>query len=163
MYTRVYFNYFQYIRTRGMNTIIDGTESLFKTCPMCNKTWESMDAFLADPHLRFNGYQPNFGELEQGIFFFTHDSELCGSTIGLRVTTFAPLYAGPRHTSSKQLSNDCPRYCLDSRNLKRCNAHCENAFAREIAQIIKHKMSTLAKSKLCVHGAKTVPGVLELR
>jgi len=122
-----------------------------------------MDVFLDDPHLTFNGYQPNLGEQEQGIFFFTHNIKLCGSTIGLRVISFAPIYSGPRHTSSKQFSNDCPRYCLDSRNLKRCNAPCENAFAREISQIIKDRMNQQAKPDPCVHSGKTVPGVLEFR
>lgn len=146
-----------------MSTIIDDNESFFKTCPMCKTTWDNMDVFLSDPHLSFNGYQPNFGQLEQGIFFFTHDTEECGSTIGLSVFTFAPLYSGPKHTRSKQLSKDCPRYCLDKNNLNRCSAQCENAFAREISQIIKDKMNNPTKTGLCVHDFKTIPGVLEIR
>ncbi|BHH84878.1 hypothetical protein [Desulforhopalus sp. 52FAK] len=145
------------------STSIIDTKPLFKTCSMCKTIWDNMDVFLSDPHLSFNGYQPNFGQLEQGIFFFTHNTDECGSTIGLSVRTFAPLYTGPRHTSSKQLSKDCPRYCLDKNNLKRCDAHCENAYAREISQIIKNKMNNPRKTNICVHDLKTVPGVLELR
>ena len=100
-----------------------------------------MNTFLTDPHLSFNGYQTNFGNLNEGIFFFTHNVDNCGSTMGLKVRNFTSLYSGPRYTTSKQLSSDCPRYCLDKGNLDRCSAKCENAFARELSQIIKDIMT----------------------
>jgi len=142
-----------------MSSIIDLGGTRFKSCPMCKTDWNSMESFLADPQLVFNGYQPNFGVLEQGIFFFTHDTEHCGSTMALKVQSFASLYNGPKYTKSKQLSADCPRYCLDEKNLKRCNAHCENAFAREIAQLIKQRMAP----QLQTARGRKVPGALELR
>lgn len=111
----------------------------FKTCPMCNTTWKSMESFLADPHLFFNGYQANFGVLYEGLLFFTHNTATCGSTMGLKVDTFISLYSGKLYEGNMQLSKGCPRYCLDRTNLDRCNAHCENAFAREISQIIKDR------------------------
>ena len=119
---------------------------LFKTCSMCNSQWNSIDSFLADPSLSFNGYQANFGILDEGIFFFTHNMEECGSTLGIKVRAFGTLFSGKKYSKSKQLSAECPRYCLDPKNLGRCSAECENAFAREISQIIrdrtaKHKIT----------------------
>jgi hypothetical protein len=112
---------------------------LFKTCSMCDAHWDSIDSFLADRSLSFNGYQANFGMLDEGIFFFTHNKEKCGSTLGIKVWAFASLFSGIKYSQSKQLSAECPRYCLDQKNLGRCSAECENAFAREISQIIKDK------------------------
>lgn len=123
-----------------MSTTYD-IDLIFKTCPMCESRWKSMDSFLADPFIVFNGYQANFGMLNEGIFFFTHETEECGSTMGIKVRIFASLFTGKKYTGSKALSNDCPGYCLDLKNLDRCSAQCENAFAREISQLIKDRQT----------------------
>ena len=59
-------------------------ENIFKTCPMCAKKWGCRDTFLNDPELNFNGYQANFGPIEYGLFYFTHESAACGSTMALK-------------------------------------------------------------------------------
>lgn len=138
-----------------MGTMIAANESHFKTCPMCKSTWRSMDSFLDDPHLSFNGYQSNFDVLEEGIYFFTHNTQECGSTMGLRVGDFFSLYSGPKYPESKQLSRDCPRYCLDKNNLNRCSAECANAFAREICQVIKERLANHAA--IALHSSKLKP------
>lgn len=119
----------------------DQKNQLFKSCTMCITTWESLDSFLTDPHLSFIGYQANFGVLDEGLFLFNHNTATCGSTMGIKVRTFVSLFNGKKYTDSKALSEDCPRHCLDQANLERCNATCENAFAREIAQIIQDRMA----------------------
>lgn len=146
-----------------MSSVITAVRTCFKACPMCKTEWDSMDSFLADPHLIFNGYQPNFGNLDQGIFFFTHDEEHCGTTMALKVETFASLYTGPRHPKSKRLSHDCPGYCLDKTNLKPCSAQCANAYAREIAQKIKERMAFYRGIQCHKSSAKIVPAVIKLR
>lgn len=108
----------------------------FKTCPMCATHWTSQGAFLDDPTIHFNGYQANFGIMDQGLFYFTHQTDECGSTMVIRVEAFLSLYNGPRYSEDKQLSKECPRFCLDRNQLKRCQAHCRHAFIREVAQII---------------------------
>ena len=108
----------------------------FKICPMCEKHWVSRDTFLDDTSLIFNGYQANFGVVEQGLFYFTHNIEACGSTMVIRAEAFLSLYKGKRYTENKHLSSDCPRYCLKKDQLKRCEAFCQYAFVREISQII---------------------------
>jgi len=103
---------------------------------MCRKSWISRDAFLVDPALIFNGYQADFGVLEQGLFYFTHETNNCGSTMALKAEAFLSLYTGKRYTESKQLSKECPQYCLERNQLKRCQAQCQYAFVREVTQII---------------------------
>ena len=100
-----------------------------------------MEDFFADPALSFNGYQANFGMLDEGIFFFTHDTQTCGSTMGIKVRTFVSLFSGKKYSGSKALSKDCPRLCLDQSNLDPCDAQCENAFAREISRIIQDRIA----------------------
>jgi len=124
-----------------MRTTFDSDTS-FKTCPMCNTEWQSMEEFLADPTLSFNGYQANLGLLDEGIFFFTHDTKACGSTMGSKVRTFVSLFSGKKYSGSKALSKKCPRYCFDQSNLERCDAQCENAFAREISHIIQDRIAS---------------------
>lgn len=124
------------------------SNTLFKACPMCNAKWESMEEFFADPTISFNGYQANFSILDEGIFFFTHETEACGSTMGIKVSKFVPLFNGKKYAGSKALSKDCPRFCLDQKNLRSCDAQCKNAFAREIAQIIKDRIITRKEARI---------------
>ncbi len=122
----------------------------FKACPMCDTNWESMEEFFADQTLSFNGYQANFGMLDEGIFFFTHDTQTCGSTMGIKVRSFVSLFSGKKYSGSKALSKDCPRYCLDQSNLGPCEAHCENTFAREIAHIIQNRIASCKEAKITI-------------
>ncbi len=112
---------------------------IFKTCPMCSKNWTSRDIFLDDPELRFNGYQANFGIMDQGLFYFTHENSACGSTMILKAEMFLSLYNGTKYDKNKSLSDDCPKLCLDRNKLDRCPSHCEFAFVREVSQIIKDR------------------------
>jgi len=130
-----------------MSTTYDNVTS-FKACPMCDTKWESMEEFFADHSLSFNGYQANFGMLDEGIFFFTHNIETCGSTMGIKVKTFVSLFSGEKYTGSKALSKDCPGYCLDQSNLERCDAQCENAFAREISHIIQDRIASGKEARI---------------
>jgi hypothetical protein len=114
----------------------DLQELPFKICPMCEKHWTSRDAFLDDLTLFFNGYQANFGAMEQGLFYFTHKTTGCGSTMVIKAEAFLSLYSGKRYKKDQQLSKQCPRYCLERSQLKRCQVHCQHAFVREVTQII---------------------------
>ena len=113
-----------------------GSESSFKRCPGCFTFWESRDDFLADPSLELNGYKADFQKLEYGLFFFTHKIDNCCSTMALEARDFIDLYSGNIYPERKTLSEECPRYCIDGKQLSRCDALCECAFVREIIQII---------------------------
>jgi hypothetical protein len=114
----------------------------FKICPMCGKSWPSREAFLADCSLLYNGYQPDFGLFDQGLFYFTHEQPGCGSTMVLRAEAFISLYQGPHYAESRQGKEECPGYCLDRSKLQRCEAHCRHAFVREVSQLILDREKT---------------------
>ncbi|MBI5558683.1 MAG: hypothetical protein HY885_13710 [Deltaproteobacteria bacterium] len=106
---------------------------IFKKCTACSAIWPLQADFLADPSLSLLGYQVSFKELETGFFLFSH---ACRNTIGLRVKQFQNLYDGVIFTEKLTGSRECPGYCLNMKELKRCPSHCECAYVREIMQII---------------------------
>ncbi len=108
---------------------------------MCAEKWSSRDSFLSDPQLTFNGYQANFGAIEQGLFYFTHHKPGCGSTMALKVETFLSLFNGKKYSDNKMLSEECSGLCHNRARLDRCPAHCEFAFVREVSQIIKDRLN----------------------
>jgi len=103
---------------------------------MCKKQWATRDDFLDDATLIFNGYQADLGILEEGLFFFTHNTEPCGTTMAIIAQDFVSLYVGERYSENKQGTEECPQYCLDKSNLNRCQVYCRNAFVREVSQMI---------------------------
>ena len=115
-------------------------QSNFKSCPSCDRAWQSREEFLADNSLELVGYQVHFKNLEQGLFLFNHAS--CKSTISVKSGTFANLYDGPIFTKSKTGTEDCPDHCLFKTNLEACPAECECNYVREVMQIIKDWQKT---------------------
>jgi hypothetical protein len=116
-------------------------EVIFKKCPMCRKIWGNRDVFLADDSLELEGYGADFEKLEKGLFYFTHRVPGCFSTMALEAREFISLYTGEKYPDSKMGGDECPRICLDKTKLDRCPAFCENAFVREIIQIIRERQS----------------------
>lgn len=98
--------------------------------------------------MHFNGYQTNFDIIELGLFVFTHESAVCGSTIALKAELFLSLFNGKKYQGNKRLSKECSGKCFDRQELDRCPAPCEYAFVREISQIIKDRSEKPVKS-LC--------------
>lgn len=117
---------------------------VFKVCPMCAFTWEDRAAFLADRTLYYNGYQADFEEEEKGLFYFTHRTAACGSTMTIEAKHFLSLYSGAHYEHTRRLSEKCPRYCLESSELRRCPTDCRHAFVREISQILLDRHSATA-------------------
>lgn len=116
-------------------------EPIFKTCPMCKKEWKSREIFLDDQELIFIGYQANLGLPEEGLFYFTHEIEECGSTMAIKVEYFLTLYTGERYTEDKKHADDCRGYCLNREELRRCDARCRYAYVREISHVIMDRMT----------------------
>lgn len=114
---------------------------IFKKCPMCTFEWKTRDEFLDDNSLKLNGYQVDLDELEWSLFLFTHFQENCFSTMAIRAKDFLSLYSGKKYAERRTGKEDCPGYCLDKKQLNRCDAFCECAFNREVMQIIKSRQS----------------------
>lgn len=110
---------------------------IFKQCPCCSHIWSTREDFLSDPYSELIGYQVNFKKLERGMFLFNHTTDQCKTTMAIVVEEFRDLYTGKYYTGSKALTESCPRYCLDEKQLSRCDAFCECAYVREIIEIIK--------------------------
>ena len=127
-------------------------KDIFKACPMCDKKWWSRDAFLDDPDLVFNGYQANFGRIEEGLFYFTHATGRCGSTMALESGHFLSLYSGNRYNEIKMYSKECSGYCLNRHELRRCEAHCAYASMREVSQMIWDLMKRKAAAQATFKG-----------
>lgn len=120
----------------------------FKQCPMCEKEWSSREVFLADIDVHFNGYQPNFGLLDEGLFYFTHERKDCGSTMLLAAGQFLSLYSGKKYEGSMWQTTECSGLCLDKSRLERCDVPCKNAIVREVTQLIKDRFQQTASSPL---------------
>ena len=113
--------------------------AIFKKCPGCAHVWEHRDDFLNDSSLRLNGYKADRKQLEYGLYFFTHHVEGCCSTMAFEVHDFLDLYSGVRYHEDKSMADECPRLCEDEKQLSRCDALCECAFAREIMHLVRHR------------------------
>ncbi|WP_419660102.1 hypothetical protein Dvar_04470 [Desulfosarcina variabilis str. Montpellier] len=113
----------------------------FKKCPMCSTVWETREDFLSDDSLEINGYGADFRALEKSLFYFTHKKEGCFSTMAIKAEKFLSLYSGRKYSERRTGEEGCPGYCLDKKQLNRCDAFCECAFNREIIQIIKRRTS----------------------
>jgi len=111
----------------------------FKTCPRCSFSWDSRKAFLADPKLELKRYKADLKAPQYGMFFFTHQTASCSSTITMLVNDFRSLYPGKISPKNKAFSEDCPGYCLEETQLARCDVSCQCAFARDIVQILLGK------------------------
>ncbi len=113
------------------------SDTPFKACPCCTTVWQNRGDFLADITLEMNGYAPDFDNLLEGLFFFTHHVAGCFSTMTLKAKTFADLYTGEKYLEDKRGEADCPRYCFIKEELRRCEELCECAYVREILEIIQ--------------------------
>ncbi|HEX7342861.1 MAG TPA: hypothetical protein VF398_01260 [bacterium] len=111
----------------------------FHRCTCCSQVWFDRSDFLLDGDLMLNGYQADFDDLELGWLFFTHLRPVCNSTIAVPVRQFTDLHDGPIYSERKISSDECPGYCLEKDNLRRCEVNCECAFVREILQVIKER------------------------
>lgn len=103
---------------------------VFGWCSGCGHRWSTREAMLADPEVALMGYAVNFEALGEGLFLFSH--EVCRSTVGLEVAAFLDLHEGPVHTQLLRGSDECPRFCLNERELSPCKAPCQCAFVRDV-------------------------------
>jgi hypothetical protein len=121
----------------------------FKTCPCCNTVWPTRTDFLADQSLEINGYAPDFDNLLEGLFFFTHHVSGCFSTMTLKAKSFSDLYTGKKHKEHKTGDEDCPRLCFEKEELRRCDELCECAYVREIIAVVReHPKGFMAEQVL---------------
>jgi len=100
-------------------------------------TWNDRDIFLRDGSLELNGYQVNFNNLGEGLFFFTHNIEGCYSTMAIEAREFLDISKRVPIPGGRASQDDCPGYCLNREVLKRCEVDCECAHVRDVMNKIK--------------------------
>ena len=122
-------------------------ESTFKVCPGCGRIWPTRASFLADANLELNGYQADFGLLEDGLFCITHTLPHCLSTLAITAREFTDLCTAPRFEERRSNTDECPRLCFDPKELSRCPAHCECAFVRELLNIVRERLDEARQEK----------------
>lgn len=110
----------------------------FKTCTSCRQSWADRAEFLSDPEVHALGYQANFGDLEAGIFLFSHDLEQCQTTLAIETREFTDMHQGPVFRERLTGTAKCPGYCLREKSLDPCYNHCECAYVRDVLQHVKN-------------------------
>lgn len=122
----------------------------FEVCTLCQHDWDTLDDFLHDNSLDFNGYQANFKRPGKGIFFFTHLKDDCKSTISVNANNFYPVLEG--EVSEREFAihgQNCPGFCADKSNLNDCkNEICPGSFIRNLIGILKVKLEK--SCKICI-------------
>jgi hypothetical protein len=108
----------------------------FKICTSCHQPWKTREDFLADPELELAGYQVDFEDLEGGLFYFSHLTKGCGTTLAIPVQKFTGLSNRPILTSRGECPGGCPNFCLRRESLDPCPVACECVWVREIMQVI---------------------------
>jgi hypothetical protein len=119
------------------------TSTVFKNCPICKKSWACREDFLSDQQLDLDGYQADFENLDEGLFFFTHNQNSCHTTMSIQVRRFLDLYNGPRYKERKTGGPECPGFCRTITNLEYCTAKCECSYVREILYQIRKRLGAL--------------------
>lgn len=110
----------------------------FKRCTCCDYRWENEMDLIRDRNLFVNGYQASFENSLEGLFFFTHDVEGCGTTIAIRAGDFYQLYDGPEHIVNMAHTGRCFGYCLSGDDQGECPNPCEMCWARDILKILRN-------------------------
>ncbi|MDD3276494.1 MAG: hypothetical protein PHP93_05535 [Kiritimatiellales bacterium] len=111
----------------------------FKTCPNCKTVWETLNVFLNDPFIEFAGYQVNFEDLKGGLFYFSHTTTECGTTLALPVGKFTALSDRPMLASKGRQPDGCPNLCVRQKSLDPCPVECECIWVREIIQTLHER------------------------
>ena len=109
----------------------------FKVCTNCHKAWQTMEEFLSDSELRLEGYQVNFGDLNAGLFLFTHRSEDCGSTIAIPAGRFTQMHDGEIFEENMFGKAGCDKSCLHTGVVDSCKAKCECAYVRDVLEKVR--------------------------
>lgn len=119
---------------------------LFKECPNCRHLWRDRESFLSDPGLHLIGYQVNYGELNAGLFLFSHDIPACGTSLAVKAGKFTDMHKGPIFESRLADTDSCAGHCLHVSDLSPCPEKCECAYVRDVLQEVKKRLNQARRS-----------------
>jgi len=112
---------------------------IFKKCSCCGTAWETLNDLIRDEQVQIIGYQAAFSDSYEGLFFFSHRTAECGTTIALPVSCFARLYKGPEFTVNLGNSDKCSGLCKSVHDLGECTNECEMRRARDIIAVLESR------------------------
>lgn len=112
-------------------------ETSFKACPNCGFVWKSRNDFITSNEISLVGYQPDFCNLDKGLFLFNHTGKKCGTTMAIRVGEFLDFYIKPKSDKPMINTDECEQKCLDQNNFERCTVECKYAHVRELMQFFR--------------------------
>lgn len=118
---------------------------LFKVCPFCSKNWNTVDEFLQDSSMVYEGYQSALSIFDHGLLFFTHADENCGTTMSIKADSFLPLYEKEKANSGTIKSQDCQECRLADNKLERCKQYCERIYPIVLKKIISQHITLADK------------------
>jgi len=104
----------------------------FKKCD-CGKTWKTRDEFLRDKLVKIVGYQPDFVNRKYNHFLFRHRAKSCGQLLAVRASAFSDLREKGCPNELCAGKENCPRYCMNTLDLRVCSVACRNATDRALA------------------------------
>ena len=109
----------------------------FKACTNCGHVWKTRNDFIVSREVSIVGYQPNYPDIENGLFLFNHNYKDCGTTMAIRTGEFTELYIKPINDKPKLGTEECEKRCLDQEDIQNCNANCRYAYIREIMRFFR--------------------------
>lgn len=121
--------------------------NIFKVCSFCKKEWQTLDTFLADPFIHFDGYQPDFDHSSRGLLLFTHTDLACCTTMAIEAIRFFSLTPEKiEDLTFKPGIEDCPAHCLSPTSIETCNnMNCKGTQIRRLIKLMLKRKEELLK------------------
>jgi hypothetical protein len=109
----------------------------FKECTTCGTVWSEREEALSDPSFQFVGYDPDYREMQEGLFLFNHLRPDCNTTLAVKADEFADLYTDPVFATCDHETDDCEAFCLRGGEPETCHLECDCAFVEAISKMVR--------------------------
>ena len=113
--------------------------TVFKKCACCDNEWEYLTDLIRDEQVQLIGYQAAFSDSYEGLFFFSHRAEECGTTIAIPVSCFANLYDGPAYQAHLECTEQCNGLCQSFYDFGACPKECNMRQVRDIIKVLVNR------------------------
>ncbi len=112
---------------------------VFKKCSCCGDEWPTLSDLIRDEQVKIIGYQAAFSDSYEGLFFFSHQTEDCGTTIAIPVSCFEKLHDGPEYTQTLACTELCSGLCQSFYDFGTCPRECGMRWARDIISVLENR------------------------
>ena len=105
---------------------------LFYRCQLCEHEWKTLDEFLDDADVVLEGVHAKPIEPNEGIMYFTHSANGCGTTFGKRTGEFRELIGRTPFTVDLSETKYCPGQCSRPKDFSNCGKPCSSLWVRQV-------------------------------